>query len=326
MALKNTPTSKYSRIRVGITLGDPSGVGGEIIAASFAQITKLAQCVIIGDRWVFDKFVVHRSPFSDLKFVDLKNIRHKTFSFGKIKAEYGKASIEYLDKALELLCSNEIDCLVTCPISKEAIHRAGYKYSGHTEYLAQKTSARQVEMMLLYQDLRFLLATRHIPIKAVPRALHTQTLCQAIMLAYRSLISYFAVSNPRLVVCGLNPHASDNGIIGNEEARIIKPAVRRLKPTIRHLDGPLPADAAISKAKDREYDCVVAMYHDQALIPLKLLGGYSGVNLTLGLRFVRTSPLHGTAFDIAGTGQADPSSLIEAVKCALECTVNLKRA
>jgi 4-hydroxythreonine-4-phosphate dehydrogenase len=306
-------------------MGDPSGVGGEIIAASLAQITKLGACVIVGDRWVFDKSTVYSPQSTDVRFVDLKNIRHKTFSFGKIKAEYGKASIEYLDKALELFCSNEIDCLVTCPISKEAIHRAGYKYSGHTEYLARKTSARQVEMMLLCQGLRFLLATRHIPLKAVPRALHTHALCQAIMLAYRSLISYFAVSNPRMVVCGLNPHASDNGIIGNEEARIIKPALRRLKPAIRHLDGPLPADAAISKAKHGEYDCVVAMYHDQALIPLKLLGGYSGVNLTLGLRFVRTSPLHGTAFDIAGTGQADPSSLIEAVKCALECTVNLKR-
>lgn len=314
-------------------MGDPSGIGGEIIAASLARISKWGECVVIGDRRVFDKSAVRssclpagRAQPTDVEFVDLKNVRHKTFSFGKIKAEYGRASIEYLDKALELLGSEEIDCLVTCPISKEAIHRAGYAYAGHTEYLARKTKARQVEMMLLCRDLRFLLATRHIPLKTVSYALRAQALSRAITLAYRSLKSYFAVRDPRMVVCGLNPHASDNGVIGDEEARIIKPVVRRLQPAMRHLDGPLPADVAIVKAKNREYDCAVAMYHDQALIPLKLLCGYAGVNLTLGLRFVRTSPLHGTAFDIAGKGKADPSSLIEAVKCALECTANLKRA
>lgn len=326
MKLKNAPISKYLQIKIGITFGDPSGIGPSIIAKALTSIGGLAQFVIIGDKWVFAQ--AGAGSFSNLrniKFVDLNNVTHQKFKFGKISAEYGRASIEYLDKALELLVRDQIDCLVTCPISKKAINLAGYRYRGHTEYLAQKTGSRNLGMMLLNQDLRFVLVTRHIAIKEVPKSLTKNRIFSLAILAQESLKKLFLIKNPRIAVCALNPHASDNGLISDEESKIILPAIKKLRTKIRHIQGPLPADVAIAKAKNQEYDCVIAMYHDQALIPLKMLGSDTGVNLTLGLNFIRTSPLHGTAFDIAGTNLANPNALIAAIKLAARCTANLKK-
>jgi len=177
-------------------------------------------------------------------------------------------------------------------------------------------------MMLLNKEFKFSLVTRHIPLKSVSGALNKDRLYKNIYVTYRVLKDFFLMESPRIVVCGLNPHASDNGIIGKEENQIVKPVLDRLRSMIGYIDGPLSADVAIAKAKQKKYDCVIAMYHDQALIPLKLLDNSSGVNITLGLPFVRTAPLHGTAFDIAGTNRANPNSLIEAIKLAVECCVN----
>ncbi|MCU0652171.1 MAG: 4-hydroxythreonine-4-phosphate dehydrogenase PdxA [Candidatus Omnitrophica bacterium] len=235
-------------------------------------------------------------------------------------------SVEYLDKALELIRKKEIDCLVTAPISKEAINLAGFRYSGHTEYLESKTGSRDTVMMLLNKQLKFSLLTRHIPLRNVSQALRQKKLAKVIMLTRESLKKLFLIRSPRIVICGLNPHASDNGIIGSEENNIIKPAVEKLHRKIHYLNGPVSSDVAIKQAKDGIYDCVIAMYHDQALIPLKLLGDKEGVNLTLGLPFIRTSPLHGTAYDIAGKNCATPDSLIAAIKCALQCRLNQKKA
>jgi len=311
---------KSRRIRVGITIGDPSGIGPAITSKAMDKIKGLADFVVIGDARLFNKI-------QGYKFVNLDNLGHKHFEFGKIRAEYGRASIEYLDKAIELIKNKEVDCLVTCPISKEAINLAGFHYSGHTEYLARQTDIKDVVMMLLNNRLRFSLATRHISLKKVASELKQDVLYKTIFLTHQSLKKFFAIRNPRIVVCGLNPHASDNGTIGREENRVIKPVLNRLKRRSLHIDGPLSADIAIAKAYRKEYDCVIAMYHDQALIPLKLCGLHSGVNITLGLPFVRTSPLHGTAFDIASNyAFANPDSLIEAIELAVKCTANLKRA
>ncbi|MBI5145328.1 MAG: 4-hydroxythreonine-4-phosphate dehydrogenase PdxA, partial [Candidatus Omnitrophica bacterium] len=247
------------------------------------------------------------------------------FSFGKISAEYGQASLEYLDKALELIKRGEIDCLVTCPLSKEAVNLAGIKFSGHTEYLAKRTKTRDVVMMLVNKEMRFSLVTRHIPLKKVSPTLNRDNLSKTIFITRQYLKKMFSIKEPRIIVCGVNPHASDNGLLGSEENKIIQPVIKKLKKFIKYLDGPLSADVAIYKAKQREYDCVIAMYHDQALIPLKLLSRDQGVNITLGLPFVRTSPLHGTAFDIAGTSLANPSSLMEAIKLAVKCALNQKK-
>jgi len=307
-------------------MGDPSGIGPEIIAKALAKVKGVAEFIIIGDNWVFKKSQKPRAKGQEFKFIDLDNVNHKNFSFGKIKAEYGRASIEYLDKALELLKKNEIDCLVTAPISKEAVNLAGFHYSGHTEYLEKHTESKDTVMMLLNKHLKFTLVTRHVPLKTVSWAINKDKLAKTISLTNQALKGLFSIKNPRLVICGLNPHASDNGIIGKEETKIVNPVLKRLKKSIKYLDGALPADVAIKKAKGGRYDCVIAMYHDQALIPLKLLGDETGVNLTLGLPFVRTSPLHGTAFDIAGTNLASPRSMIAAIKLVIKCSSGQKKA
>src|SRR3989338_970651 len=283
------------RLRVGITVGDPSGIGPEITAKGLKQLKGLADFKVIGPS-------------------------QKIFGVGKPRAEYGKAAIGYLDKALELIRNKQIDCLVTCPVSKEAVNLAGFKFSGHTEYLARRTGTKDFAMMLLNKEMRFSLVTRHIPLKDVPSSLNIKGIVKTVFLACQGLKELFSIRNPRLAVCGLNPHASDNGLIGEEENKIIRPALRKVKTKFKNIFGPFPADTAIARA--REFDCVITMYHDQALIPLKLSAKGTGVNLTLGLPFVRTSPLHGTAFDIAGKNRADPSSFIEAVKLAIRCSLN----
>jgi 4-hydroxythreonine-4-phosphate dehydrogenase len=314
-------------MRVGITLGDPAGIGPEITFKALGKIQGLADFLVIGDAGVWSKVSgSQRQKLRGIEFIDLGNIRQKYFRFGKISAENGRACIAYLDKALQLFKDKRIDCLVTCPISKEALRKGGIDFSGHTEYLAARTSRPDLVMMLLNQRLRISLVTRHIPLREVARSLKSRELAKNIVLSYQALKSLFAVKNPRIVVAGLNPHASDNGVIGREENYLIRPVLERLKKKSFLLDGPLSADVAIAKAARGEYDCVIVMYHDQALIPLKLLGNACGVNLTIGLPFIRTSPLHGTAFDIAGKGIADASSLTSAIKLAIRCALNQRKA
>lgn len=315
------------KITVGITMGDPSGIGSIIIHKAIHKLNDLIDFVVIGDRWVFEQAQSAKAcKAQNLIFIDLNNVSRKNFKFGKISAEYGRASVEYLNKALELIKRKKIDCLVTCPISKEAINMAGFNFPGHTEYLAQCTNTKNFLMMLLNKRLKITLVTRHISLKEVPLKLNKDKIYKTVLLTYRSLKELFSIRNPRIVVCGLNPHASDNGLIGNEENRIIKPALSILRKRIKHIYGPLSSDVAILKASQKEYDCVVTMYHDQALIPLKLLDSQTGVNITCGLPFIRTSPLHGTAFDIANNyALTNPSSLIEAIRTAVKCRLNLKK-
>ncbi|MCX7927483.1 MAG: 4-hydroxythreonine-4-phosphate dehydrogenase PdxA [Candidatus Omnitrophica bacterium] len=312
------------KLCVGITMGDPSGIGPEVSFEAIKRLSHKARFVVIGDAWVWQQFT-GRFRLENVEFIDLKVINKKNFSFGKVSAEYGKASVLYLDKAMELLSCQKIDCLVTAPISKEAINKAGYCYSGHTEYFAQKTNKKPI-MLLLNEKIRFSLVTRHIPLSEVSKVLSFELIQYTIIKTYQALIKMFAINNPRVVVCGINPHGSDNGLIGTEENRIIHPVVCKLRKKFPGLKGPLGADIAISEALHKNFDAVIAMYHDQALIPLKVLGAQKGVNLTLGLDFVRTSPLHGTAFDIAGKNKANPSSMISAILCAITCCQNLKRA
>lgn len=333
MKSRSARTLKSSRIRVALTMGDPSGIGAAIAARAINAVCPVcrtgreaADFTIIGDRWAFEQAaVLNKSKAIGARFIDLKNVPRKNFSFGKVKKEYGRASIEYLEKAMELIKNKEIDCLVTCPISKEAINLAGCRFPGHTEYLAEKTAVKDFVMLLLSRELKIALVTGHIPLSAVPGAITEDSIYKTILLTFESLKRFFLIKRPRMVVCGLNPHASDNGLIGSQDIRIIKPAVQKASLKLKYVFGPLSSDWAILKTRQKEFDCAVAMYHDQALIPLKLCGWKNGVNMTLGLPFVRTSPLHGTAFDIAGKGKADPSSLIEAIRLAVKCTRNLRK-
>ena len=317
-----------NKVRVGITMGDPSGIGPAIICQALDRLSGLAEFVVIGDKWVFQKAArLLGQKIPHLTLIDLDNVRHNTFNFGKVRAAFGRASIEYLDEALESIDDNRIDCLVTGPISKEAIKLAGFSYRGHTEYFAERTNTKAPIMMLLNDRLRFSLVTRHIPLKEIPQALNRQKLAATISITREFLKNTFLINQPRIVVCGLNPHASDNGLIGREENRIIKPVIKLLNKKFKFLTGPLPADVAIYQASQAKFDCVIALYHDQALIPLKLSGADTGANITIGLPFIRTSPLHGTAFDISNNPcVANPSSLISAIKLAILCISNQRRA
>ncbi|MEW6075256.1 MAG: 4-hydroxythreonine-4-phosphate dehydrogenase PdxA [Candidatus Omnitrophota bacterium] len=326
MKSKKIHISRFSkRIRVGITMGDPSGIGSEIIARSLTSLGRIADFTVIGDAFVFSKVASCVRRKLVCSFVDLHNVRRMGFSFGTIKAEYGKASVEYLDKAMDLLKDTQLDCLVTAPISKEALSLAGISLTGHTEYLTRATSAKRVVMMLLNKFLKISLVTRHLPLQQVSRSIHKRLIVETLLRTREALSTLFLIRKPRIVMCGLNPHASDNGVLGPEERSIIIPALRGIgrKGTV---DGPLSADVALYKLLHKEYDAAVAMYHDQALIALKLLDASTGVNMTLGLPFVRTSPLHGTAFDIAGKGCANALPMQAAIQTAIQCCVNLKNA
>jgi 4-hydroxythreonine-4-phosphate dehydrogenase len=326
MNLKINPILKSNKIKVGITMGDPSGIGPAVTLKAISALKGKADFVVIGDRWVFNNAGEDRKQKTEGGcFVDLNNVNHEKFSFGKVKAEYGRASIEYLDKAMELINAGQIDCLVTAPISKEAVKKAGFNYGGHTEYFQKRCGVSEVVMMLLNDKIRFSLITRHIPLRDVSKSLSADKLRGNILITNQALKKLFGISNPRIGLCGLNPHASENGLIGNEEDKVIKPALKKLNTGI-NISGPLSSDVAVLRASKGKFDCLIAMYHDQALIPLKLTGYDTGVNITLGLPFIRTSPLHGTAFDIAGTSRlASPSSMIAALKLAIKCAFNLKK-
>lgn len=309
------------QVRIGITMGDPSGIGPEIIAKALPQITRSAQAVVIGDAWVFSRACrICRVP-SDVSFdfVEMANVPRRGFSFGKMRREYGAASLAYIDEAVALLGRGLIDCIVTCPVSKEAVSLEHRGFRGHTEYLAEKAGVSLTVMMLLNRCLRFGLVTTHIPLKEVPSQVTGKKIADTALLTGATLRKWFGIPRPSLAVAGLNPHASDNGVIGSEERRVIAPALARIRGRHMTVHGPIPADTCCSRALAGEYDAVIALYHDQALIPLKTTDPYSGVNLTAGLPYVRTSPLHGTAFDIAGRGIASAASLIAAAHTASTC-------
>ena len=350
MSLKNNLISKSPAIRVGLTIGDPAGIGPAIVLKAVKQLKGKVNFTVIGDKLVLAKTAkLLKIGFSDFSFaeippssflrrgiepilpklINLNNISRQDFVFGKLSANSGRASLDYLDASLRLLEDKQIDCLVTAPISKEAINLAGAKFSGHTEYLAKRTGFNDLVMMLINDQFRFSLVTRHIPFKEVSKKLTQDNLKSNILNTIKGLKCLFLIKKPKLVVCGLNPHASDNGVIGTEERQLIIPVINSLRSRVKDatIIGPLSADVAICYAAKNMYDCVIALYHDQALIPLKLTGFDHGVNLTLGLPFVRTSPLHGTAYDIAGNPRlADANSLIAAIKLAVKCTQNQRKA
>jgi len=329
MNSKNNPTLKSSTIRVGLTIGDPAGIGPAITLKALKLLKDEANFTVIGDSFVLAKAAkaLRIKPLS-AKLIDLDNVKRKYFVFGRISAAGGRASLEYLDAAVKMLRDKEIDCLVTCPISKEAISLSGSKFSGHTEYLADKFNCKDLIMMLINDKFKFSLVTRHIPLKDVCKQITRNELENNILDTIKGLKRLFLIRNPRIVVCGVNPHASDNGVIGTEEIKVVKPAIRALGKRCAGavIAGPLSADVAIAEAAKGKFDCVIALYHDQALIPLKLTGFDSGINFTLGLPFVRTSPLHGTAFDLAAKpALANPNSLVAAIKLAIKCTLSQKK-
>jgi 4-hydroxythreonine-4-phosphate dehydrogenase len=235
---------------------------------------------------------------------------------GKVGKQTGAASAAFIIKAVRLAQLGCLDAIVTGPINKEAINLAGYDYPGHTEMLADLTRSRESGMMILGGPLKIMFVTTHVAVKHLPASLTTKRIGKAIRLAHKALREYFGVKKPKIGVAAFNPHAGEHGLFGNEEQRVILPACRQARARGINASDPLPADTLFGKAARGAYDGVVAMYHDQGLIPLKLLAFGRCVNLTIGLPIIRTSVDHGTAYDIAGRGTADPGSMVEAITLA----------
>ena len=299
-------------------MGDPYGIGPEVIAKSLSKISirRLAKFIIIGDYRVYHRY--SSKHFANCTFIDLKNISPAQFHCGKSNAQNARASLEYLEKALGLIMKKEVTALVTAPVSKEAICAIGEEFHGHTEYIANYFGIKNFGMMFVAHALKTVVVTRHIPLKEVSRVVDSKRLYDTIALTVYALKKYFRIKHPSVAVCGMNPHAGEQGTIGTEEITTIIPTIQRLKRKGFNIFGPFSADTLFYPPMAKKYDAIVAMYHDQGLIPIKTLYFNKLVNLTLGLPFIRTSPAHGTAFDIAGKNKADPSSMIEAIKLAVQ--------
>jgi len=320
------PISRSNRINIAVTIGDPSGVGPEIALKSLAspKVKGLANFFVIGDRYIVDRLNADMGLRLKAELIDLGNVDKNRFSYGRLRPDFGRASIQYLDKAIELFRAGAIDAVVTAPINKAAVKKSGLKnFQGHTEYFAEKTAASKFAMMFVGDKLKIVPITRHIPLKEVSRNLTPVMVRDSIELVHRSLTGLFGIKHPRIGVTGLNPHAGEGGSFGDEESAVIAPAIKEISRRFHGVRGPLPADVVFYDALNGKFDAIVAMYHDQALGPFKMLYFKTGVNLTLGLPFIRTSPDHGTAFDIAGNGLADPSSMQEAI--LLACRLCAKR-
>lgn len=303
-----------------VTQGDPLGIGPEIIIKSLKDkaLRRLARWIVIGSRSVFEAERGFESleKSAELVFLDMGQVR------GRLSPrQAGHMAITCLKLAVKLFESGVAQGIVTAPLCKKNAQQAGFKFPGHTEFLAHQLKARHHAMMLFSDTLRVIPVTIHLPLRQVARSLRQENIFRAVLLAIKSLREDFSIRRPRVAVCALNPHAGEQGLMGDEEKRIIGPAIRQAQKKLTRqavVIGPLAADTLFYKALRQEYDAVVCMYHDQALIPLKATGFESGVNMTLGLPVVRTSPDHGTAFDIAGKGVADPASMKRAMRVVAE--------
>ncbi len=282
--------------RVAITVGDPAGIGPEIACAAAASDAVRAVCTPV----VF-------GPHSDEALA--------AFARGEVSAAAGRSAYDTLVSAVEAVQRGEVDAIATAPVNKEAFAAAGIPWKGHTDLLGHLTGTPDVAMMFYSEPLRVVLATIHVPLREVPALLTTAGLVALITLTHRSL-PLFGYASPRIAVAGLNPHAGEHGLMGDEDDAVIAPAVAQCREAGIDVRGPLPGDTVFLRAVRGEFDVVVATYHDQGLIPVKLLAFGTSVNVTLGLPLVRTSVDHGTAFDIAGTGRADASSMVSATVLA----------
>ena len=306
--------------RIAVTMGDPAGVGPELCLRLFADPVVRSFCtpIVYGDLVVLHRVAKQlgwQKP-APADVIDLKAIDTTAFEPGKVSAACGAAAYRYFTRAIDDALAGRVDAIATAPLNKESLHAAGFPYPGHTEILAEKTNAERSCMMLTAPEITCSLVTVHVGYREVPNLLTTPRILDTIELTAAAM-ERIRGRKPRLLVCGLNPHAGEHGLFGDrEEERIITPAVEAARAKGIDVSGPLPPDTAFLPKYRRATDAYVCMYHDQGLIPLKALAFEDAVNVTLGLPIVRTSVDHGTAFDIAWHGVADVSSLVQAVKLA----------
>ncbi len=321
---------------IGITMGDAAGIGPEILIRMHSEGLK-EYSVVYGDARILESISkIMDSKIKILSFQDVSETKFipgtlnvikcglalpKNIIPGKINALAGRASFDYVKKAIADALSGKIRAIVTAPLNKESMHKAGIPYPGHTEIFAKYTGTHEYAMLLSNEALRVLLVTIHIPLAQVPRKISLQRELLAIKLANKAC-QQIGIQEPKIAVAALNPHAGEGGKFGSEEKDIIAPAIYIARNDGIKVSGPWPADTIFMKARLGEFDIVVAQYHDQGLIPIKYMGLENGVNSTIGLPFVRTSTDHGTAFDIAWKGKASAESLNAAFKMALFMTSN----
>lgn len=315
---------------IAITMGDPAGIGPEITVRLFAEEQAAPDCLVVGDMTILGRAVrligaacrLHRiaAPVEARLEPGIIDVIAETdlppdLPFGRIDARSGAASFRYVSRGIDEALAGRVDALVTAPISKAAWHAAGITYPGHTEVLAERAGVTDFAMMMASDVLRVVLVSIHVALAEAVRCVTRDAELRAIRLAHQAM-RRAGVARPRIAVAGLNPHAGEGGQFGREEIDIIAPAIAVARAEGIEVSGPWPGDTVFMQARAGAFDVVVAQYHDQGLIPVKYLGLEEGVNITLGLPFVRTSPDHGTAFDIAGTGRASAASLRAALLAA----------
>ena len=301
---------------IAVTTGEPAGIGPEL-AATLLSDPWPARIVLVGDAGLLARRGGRPVPGANLLHVPLA----VPSTAGRLETANARYVLALLDAALEGCASGRFDAIVTAPVHKGVINDAGIPFTGHTEYLAERTGAPLPVMMLAGGGLRVALATTHLPLAAVSAALTGERLAAVLRILDTDLRGKFGIAAPRILVCGLNPHAGEGGHLGREEIEVIEPTLRALQAEGLRLTGPVPADTAFLPERLAGHDAVLAMYHDQGLPVLKRAAFGHGVNVTLGLPVIRTSVDHGTALDLAGTGRADPGSLREALRLAVElCT------
>src|SRR5919107_2406257 len=315
---------------IAVTMGDPAGIGPEIIARTFDEGGFQNRAIVVGDAGILERAArLLGLPLSmnvvdepeDARFepgtVDVISETElpEDLPFGELDARAGDAAFRYVERATRLAGEGRVGAIATAPLNKEAMHLAGHEYPGHTEILAELTGTKDYAMMLVTEELKVIHVSTHVSLREAIERVEPERELAVIRLAHGSL-KKLGVEGPRIAVAGLNPHAGENGLFGTEDAERIAPA---LAPAVEEgidATGPHPPDTVMMRARTGAFDIVVVQYHDQGHIPIKLMGFDTGVNVTVGLPFFRTSVDHGTAFDIAGTGEADPSSLRAAVDLA----------
>lgn len=319
---------------IGITMGDPTGIGPEIIVKALSMEEPFQACrpIVFGDREVLSRAIEIQSLSTTLEITEkipedgylsgkifllpVSRLDITSLRFGQPDRACGEAMVKYIEEAVKWATRGALDAVTTCPINKQAMNAAGYSFPGHTELLGHLAHASPVAMMFLGSKWKIVLVTTHLPLKDVSRWITASRILSTLQLTDEGMKKYFAIAHPKMAVLGLNPHCGEGGLLGEEEKREVLPAIAEAKSLGMDVEGPFAADSFFSLSGRTVFDAVISMYHDQGLIPIKMLDFKEAVNFTLGLPFIRTSVDHGTAYDLAGKGLADSTNLVKAVLTA----------
>ena len=327
---------------IAVPMGDPAGIGPEITVKSFlnSEVLEAANSIVVGDKKIIDKALeitgtdlqvnvikeVEEADFSSnaINLIDLNNIDTKTFEFGEVQKQCGKAAFEYIEHAIKLAMDGKVDAMATTPINKESLKAAEVPFIGHTEMLEELTNSHDPLTMFQVRSLRIFFLTRHLSVKAAIDQMTAERVHDYIKRSYDALIK-LGVEEPKLAVAGLNPHSGEGGLFGNEEIDEITPGIKRAQADGYEVTGPVPADSVFFQALNGRYDAVISLYHDQGHIAAKMTDFHKTISITNGLPFLRSSVDHGTAFDIAGQNIASSESMEECIKLAGEYALTFRK-